>query len=225
MIRLAAAVALAAAVLSGGPAHAQESATYSLNGHTIELRTEGPGAMGTVFVSVDGRVVEQFEGPSFVSIGSARRFALPDEEVLVIAGHGGSICPEINWLLSVTAGGGAMVHRLPGCLPPDISVGPQGGLVFVFPPGNDGVQHEMRYRDGQVAEVEQVTGASQVVEAQRLLARLGYDPGPADGVMGARTRQAMAAYERDFGRSPVFGLTGWTHYLTTLREDVAHAGR
>lgn len=38
-----------------------------------------------------------------------------------------------------------------------------------------------------------------VQETQRLLARLGYDPGPADGAMGPRTRDAIRAFQQDRG--------------------------
>jgi len=38
-----------------------------------------------------------------------------------------------------------------------------------------------------------------VARAQQLLAELGYDPGPADGVAGPRTSDAIAAFERDRG--------------------------
>lgn len=38
-----------------------------------------------------------------------------------------------------------------------------------------------------------------IAEAQRLLGRLGYDAGPADGVAGRRTRGAVAAYQRASG--------------------------
>jgi membrane-bound lytic murein transglycosylase B len=34
-------------------------------------------------------------------------------------------------------------------------------------------------------------------ELQRLLRRLGYNPGPADGEIGSRTRSAIRAFERD----------------------------
>jgi peptidoglycan hydrolase-like protein with peptidoglycan-binding domain len=36
-----------------------------------------------------------------------------------------------------------------------------------------------------------------VAGVQRLLASLGYDPGPVDGAMGRRTRDAIAAFQRD----------------------------
>ncbi|MGF1608557.1 MAG: peptidoglycan-binding protein [Kiloniellales bacterium] len=44
-------------------------------------------------------------------------------------------------------------------------------------------------------------GSSQVAETQRELVRLGYDPGPVDGIMGPRTNAAMRQYEQDYGRS------------------------
>jgi peptidoglycan hydrolase-like protein with peptidoglycan-binding domain len=42
---------------------------------------------------------------------------------------------------------------------------------------------------------------SQIREIQSLLSEAGYNPGPADGLMGRRTRNAIIAYERDTGRS------------------------
>lgn len=38
-----------------------------------------------------------------------------------------------------------------------------------------------------------------VRQAQTLLAKLGYDPGPADGLMGARTREAIREYQKAAG--------------------------
>ena len=40
---------------------------------------------------------------------------------------------------------------------------------------------------------------SSVMAVQRALSRLGYDAGPADGRMGAKTRKAVTAYEKDKG--------------------------
>jgi membrane-bound lytic murein transglycosylase B len=42
--------------------------------------------------------------------------------------------------------------------------------------------------------------AAGVRELQRLLRRLGFSPGPADGSVGARTRNAIRAFERSVGR-------------------------
>ncbi len=55
-----------------------------------------------------------------------------------------------------------------------------------------------------------------VAEVQRLLARLGYDPGPADGVMGRKTRRAIEAWQRDSGR-PTTGKAD-AGVLAALRE-------
>ena len=41
--------------------------------------------------------------------------------------------------------------------------------------------------------------APEVARIQAALAQLGYDPGPADGVMGPRTRAAIAAFQADYG--------------------------
>ena len=57
-------------------------------------------------------------------------------------------------------------------------------------------------------------------EVQAALNALGFDAGPADGVFGQRTRQALAAYQRDAGL-PVTGyLTAaqWDRLSAALRE-------
>jgi localization factor PodJL len=41
--------------------------------------------------------------------------------------------------------------------------------------------------------------SAQIMEAQRLLERLGYTPGPADGKPGGRTAEAIRAFEKDKG--------------------------
>ena len=56
-----------------------------------------------------------------------------------------------------------------------------------------------------------------VAEVQRLLARLGYDPGPADGVPGRKTETAIARYQRDAGL-PVDGRAS-----ASLRQRLASA--
>ncbi len=38
-----------------------------------------------------------------------------------------------------------------------------------------------------------------VLEAQNLLSRKGYDPGPIDGILGSKTRAAIKAFQRDKG--------------------------
>ncbi len=45
----------------------------------------------------------------------------------------------------------------------------------------------------------QIGDPTSVSRAQVLLARMGYDPGPADGALGEKTRLAVIAYEKDNG--------------------------
>ena len=42
---------------------------------------------------------------------------------------------------------------------------------------------------------------TQVKTAQDLLSRLGYDPGPTDGLAGSKTRAAVRAYQKDKGEA------------------------
>lgn len=47
----------------------------------------------------------------------------------------------------------------------------------------------------------------EVTQIQERLIELGYDPGAADGIFGARTRDAVMAFQRDYGLS-VDGIAG-----------------
>lgn len=49
------------------------------------------------------------------------------------------------------------------------------------------------------ASKDKPANRSAVAHVQAGLLKLGYDPGPADGVMGARTGTAIRAYQRDHG--------------------------
>ncbi len=57
-----------------------------------------------------------------------------------------------------------------------------------------------------------------LVAAQRALSALGYDPGPADGIAGPRTRHALAAFQRDQGLPPTGLLDGPTLAALRLAE-------
>ncbi|ODN69120.1 Localization factor PodJL [Methylobrevis pamukkalensis] len=50
--------------------------------------------------------------------------------------------------------------------------------------------------------VASVPSGDLVQQAQALLARQGFDPGPADGMMGKRTRDAIIAFQRQRGLTP-----------------------
>ena len=67
------------------------------------------------------------------------------------------------------------------------------------------------------AETRPIYDRAEVRETQRLLANLGYDPGPVDGAYGARTKRAIIAFQRDAGL-PQTGEPS-TALLTRLRES------
>jgi len=56
-----------------------------------------------------------------------------------------------------------------------------------------------------------------VLEAERMLADLGYDPGPVDGVLSAETREALRAYQGD-SALPVNGRMTWS-VVENMRRD------
>lgn len=63
---------------------------------------------------------------------------------------------------------------------------------------------------------------SDVVAAQRLLGRLGYSPGAADGVLGERTQRALAQYRRRTGAADD-GQVLSEALLAQLRRDASRA--
>lgn len=52
-------------------------------------------------------------------------------------------------------------------------------------------------RSGSGPTLGRAVERSQVADIQRELTRLNYDPGPVDGILGAQTRRAIEAYQRD----------------------------
>lgn len=54
------------------------------------------------------------------------------------------------------------------------------------------------------AKTKAPTKINLVLETQKQLSRLGYNPGPLDGLMGKKTRQAIMAFQRKHGQ-PVTG--------------------
>jgi hypothetical protein len=77
-------------------------------------------------------------------------------------------------------------------------------------------------QQGDTKETAAASGHSMdralVAEAQRLLRRLGYSPGAADGVWGPRTERALDAWRRRSGRME--GGSVDAALLSQLREDV-----
>jgi hypothetical protein len=62
-----------------------------------------------------------------------------------------------------------------------------------------------------------VRGRPTVAETQRLLAGLGYDPGPVNGVLGSQTRQAIEAFQRNNGLGTDGRMT--RDLVASLREQ------
>jgi localization factor PodJL len=72
------------------------------------------------------------------------------------------------------------------------------------PAANDVVADDPSWNAAPEQTAATVGGGDLVMQAQTLLARRGYDPGPADGKMGKRTRDAIAAFQKARGL-PVTG--------------------
>lgn len=60
---------------------------------------------------------------------------------------------------------------------------------------------------GKIPTAPRAPGASKVMEAQRLLNARGFDAGTPDGIAGAGTRRAIAAFQTSIGRAPTGELT------------------
>ena len=56
---------------------------------------------------------------------------------------------------------------------------------------------------------------AEIAAVQSYLAGQGYEPGPADGFMGARTRTAISALEADRGRPQTGEVSDWLIALAT----------
>lgn len=67
------------------------------------------------------------------------------------------------------------------------------GLLSDALDGNPGVQAAWPRNDRQL-------GRSERIELQELLANKGYEPGPADGIIGANTRKAVRAFQQSQGQ-------------------------
>ncbi len=73
------------------------------------------------------------------------------------------------------------------------------------------------------AQPWQATSQAQVSAIQTVLAALGYEPGPADGIMGSGTVSAIQAYQTDSGLEPTGAVS--PALVDSLNEMVASAGR
>jgi S1-C subfamily serine protease len=118
----------------------------------------------------------------------AGRAMRPGQTAEVTRRSGGCIVD----LRLVTAGGS--VHDRPGtdvCATPEVTIGTAAPA------------------QAQAAQT-QVQPAELLAAVQRVLASLGFDPGPPDGMMGPRTQGAIAAFQRERGLPPTGLLDGAT---------------
>ncbi len=76
------------------------------------------------------------------------------------------------------------------------------------------------------ASAQPAQGRQLVAGTQSGLKRMGYDPGPIDGILGPRTRAAIRAYQKDHGlavdEKPTQALA--LHIETQLGDQVASKG-
>jgi peptidoglycan hydrolase-like protein with peptidoglycan-binding domain len=66
------------------------------------------------------------------------------------------------------------------------------------------------------------TGPGTIAALQAQLSQLGYDPGPLNGVMSAKTQRAMRAYQHATGRSIAEGAAG--EPITTAQAELQRLG-
>lgn len=81
-----------------------------------------------------------------------------------------------------------------------------GGIIIIimfFTPAHDYV-NDLFHRDRKEAREEEIIGRvsgynPQVKEIQNILKEVGFNPGPADGIMGAQTRTAIKGFQKSKG--------------------------
>ena len=106
-------------------------------------------------------------------------------------------------------------------LPPADALTPDGLLALRSAAG--GIEEESGLGTAPSAtSIGQAPPRAAIREAQRLLAVLGYDPGPADGIWGERTARALAGFLRDAGRPAENLVTAES--LLAMRSTVQRNG-
>ncbi len=96
---------------------------------------------------------------------------------------------------------------------------PAENVPMIAPRNNDQVGRLVELTAAPPPQVQATAASPSVVEAQRLLAQQGYDPGLVDGLFGGRTRTAIEAYQRAQGM-PVTGAVN-ENLLDALRRTAA----
>jgi hypothetical protein len=90
-----------------------------------------------------------------------------------------------------------------GCesTPPAQSAGPASAPAAKAPPAPPGTQAPMpapaQPAEARKPQAPEATAPMSIIDAQEQLTKLGYDPGPADGMFGPRTSGALRKFQRD----------------------------
>jgi len=115
-----------------------------------------------------------------------------------MAGSIGIVALLCNWYGIAGAGEGASAGT-----PQQLAARPSGPMTMIphapTAPQAETPTNGAKPEQASQAKPEQASQATSTMAVQRALSRLGYDPGPVDGLMGSKTRGAIAAYEEDKG--------------------------
>jgi peptidoglycan hydrolase-like protein with peptidoglycan-binding domain len=115
---------------------------------------------------------------------------------LIVGGCGTNTGDRAASGAGIGAGAGAVVGAVTGLsiLEGALIGAAAGGLIGGFTDAD-----VINLGDPIWADKEQSANRSAVMRVQAGLNKLGYDPGPIDGVMGPQTRSAIRSYQRDHG--------------------------
>lgn len=97
-------------------------------------------------------------------------------------------------------------------------------VVMFFAPARNYV-NSLLHRDKQELREKEVIGRvsgynPRVEEIQKILKESGFDPGPADGIMGAQTRLAIKGFQKAKGLKPTGKIDSVTQLALNRIEEV-----
>ncbi len=97
-------------------------------------------------------------------------------------------------------------------------------IVMFFAPARN-YMNSLFYRDKQELREEDIIGRvsghnSRVEEIQNALKEAGFDPGPADGVMGAQTRMAIKGFQKRKGLKPTGKIDSVTQLALNRTKEI-----
>lgn len=122
---------------------------------------------------------------------------------------------------ALSAGQRQEAAALAALMPDTIETAPQQAAETAAPMPKTATQSAAKPKAEKKEPARPKPDPGMVREIQRRLAGLGFDPGPADGLMGRRTREAIRAFQRREGLA-ADGRPG-AQVLSRLRESAASA--